>query len=397
MKMDLPGWADENLSKELPTLRARGESQHLEYKTKLPTNMRDLAKEIAAFATSNAGTILIGVDDSGGLVGLEGTQANEGRDEILRRVEGVCSGAVRPAITPSAKFAVEDRKAVLVLSIPKGRQPVYYSNNIPYVRHLTTARPAEPHEVIELVTDHLATLPSNQKGSPEDPQIEFYSRLARVLDDVIIYADEAPERMFNPWLNQWRAGFGYAAASLRGLLIEDVAIRENIHGEIDRLAQSLDAVAQLRMHFGSGPELEKLRNVAAEQGRKLKMKCLSKSRLDGDSLKHIRDLIIATGRKLQQLNSRATDLVKTGRTEELQSEASKIGLELLQLAHYNIDSFEEDVRVRLIDLGRRLHLIETVRLYMDGGNSQSALIGNITDLGESLNSVVAKLSGSLNG
>jgi hypothetical protein len=388
--VDVPDWADATLSIELPTLRAQGESQHLEYKEKVPTNMRELAKEIAAFATSNAGTILFGVTDSGDLVGIEEAQSMAGRDQILRRFEGLCSGTVKPAITPSAKFAVEDGKAVLVLSVPKGRQPIYYSGNTPYVRHLTAARPAEPHEVLEIITEYLASTPHSQPG--ENNQTELYSRLARILHDVSISAAEASDRMFNPWLDQWRAEFGYAAASLRNLSIEDVAITEGIQGDLMGLAQSLDAVAQLRLHMGSAPELNQLVNSAAEYARQLRVKYSAKFRLGGDALRHIRNLVIALERKLQMLTSRAVDLVETGRTDELQSEASAIGLELLQIAHYDIDSLGKDVKDGLLNVGRRLHLVETMRLYMDGGQSQNALVRTVADLSELLDGIATKIS-----
>lgn len=68
--MSVPEWANERLSSELAVLRARGESQNLEYMVVFPQQARDLGKEIAAFATSNAGVILLGVSDEGDLVGL---------------------------------------------------------------------------------------------------------------------------------------------------------------------------------------------------------------------------------------------------------------------------------------------------------------------------------------
>ncbi len=98
--MDILVWADEQLSKDLPVLRACGENQDLEYMESFPQNVRELAKEIAAFATSNAGTILIGVSNTGDLIGLEGTSSPDGRDGFLRRVEGICRGTIKPAITP---------------------------------------------------------------------------------------------------------------------------------------------------------------------------------------------------------------------------------------------------------------------------------------------------------
>jgi len=133
--MRMPEWADEHLSRDLLVLRARGENQDLDYMESFPQNVRELAKEIAAFATSNPGTILIGVSDTGDLVGLEDALTIEGRDTLLRRIEGICRGTIKPSITPTLKFAYEDEKVVLVIIIPKGSQPVYYSNHIPYIRH----------------------------------------------------------------------------------------------------------------------------------------------------------------------------------------------------------------------------------------------------------------------
>ena len=61
--MTTPEWADDQWSKDLPVLRARGENQDLEYMESFPQTARDLAREIAAFATTNQGTILIGVSN----------------------------------------------------------------------------------------------------------------------------------------------------------------------------------------------------------------------------------------------------------------------------------------------------------------------------------------------
>lgn len=126
--MDIPSWTDEELSIDLPDLRARGEGQNLEYKEKFPDNTSDLAKEIAAFATSNQGTILIGVSDSGNLVGINNGYDKKVRDNLLQRLEGISRGTVKPAITPVAKFAVENEQVVLVINVQHGTQPIYYSH-----------------------------------------------------------------------------------------------------------------------------------------------------------------------------------------------------------------------------------------------------------------------------
>ncbi|AXB80068.1 helix-turn-helix domain-containing protein [Novosphingobium sp. P6W] len=70
MDNELPSWADAELTHELPHLAAASETQTVEFKREFPKHAGDLAKEIAAFATSNAGMILLGVEDSGEIIGI---------------------------------------------------------------------------------------------------------------------------------------------------------------------------------------------------------------------------------------------------------------------------------------------------------------------------------------
>lgn len=51
--MSTDHWTDAKLSSELPALRQAGEGHALEFKREIPAQARDLAREIAAFATSN--------------------------------------------------------------------------------------------------------------------------------------------------------------------------------------------------------------------------------------------------------------------------------------------------------------------------------------------------------
>ena len=82
-------WIDKGLSAELPVLRDGGEGQRIEFKESYPENASELSKEIAAFASSNAGKIIIGVADGGELVGLQALETPAGRDQLARRIEGV--------------------------------------------------------------------------------------------------------------------------------------------------------------------------------------------------------------------------------------------------------------------------------------------------------------------
>ena len=309
--MDTPDWSDEGLSRDLPILRSRGEGQELEYMQEFPKNTRELAREIAAFATSNTGTILLGVSDSGDLLGLPSASTLEGRDELIRRLEGISRGTVKPAVTPTAKFAVEGTSVVLVLTIPKGKQPVYYSGNTPYVRHLTEARPAEPHEVLELVAEHLAQ--SKITDTESDAIGQLYSEIARILVEVMVFADQAAERQINPWLDMWRAEFGYSATELRELGAGKSAIEEEIDAELRKVADLLDEVANLRLHLGSGTELERTTAAAASEARRFIAQHIENVPLGETSLDQIRDHIVTSSRKLNDVVMRAENMVEAGR------------------------------------------------------------------------------------
>jgi predicted HTH transcriptional regulator len=94
-----------------------GESQRLEFKERFPEQARDLAEVIASFATSNAGTVYLGIDDHARVVGVEaisGLQDTRGKDAYNKRIQGTtqqpishCSfffgrmGATKFFITPA--------------------------------------------------------------------------------------------------------------------------------------------------------------------------------------------------------------------------------------------------------------------------------------------------------
>jgi hypothetical protein len=387
--MPFPDWADIQLSRDLPILRSRGENQDLEYKSSFPKNVSDLGKEIAAFATSNQGTILIGVSNDGDLVGLNEALTSDGRDGLLRRVEGICTGTIKPSITPTAKFAWEDDKVVLVLWIPKGSQPVYYSNKIPYVRHITEARPAEPHEVAELVKNWLVS--TGIKIDELDPLGILISRLAPMIFDIIIYGEEADDRNINPWLDMWRAQFHQIASDIREISVQEISIKENLSDDLREIAEALDRVANMRLYIGCGKELTKLVIEVLEIAKKFKQTKIDPIPMSQDSLNNIRGIIASVDRKLKNLLDRSQGMIEHGRIEEFQSEASDIGHTLLKISYYNIDTLQNGLGQRLQQIGKKLHLVETMRIYMDGGRSIEAVTEHVMNQHQELETLVSKL------
>lgn len=152
--MAVPKWADPEWSARLQDSIDSEEGNRIDFKEKLPEQISDIGKHVAAFATSGGGVILFGVRDDGSICGIANTLQD--RDELESRVQGAAN-AVRPAVHFKTVFAwaVSEACPVLVLEInDKQDEPVFYSKHIPYIRDGRSSRPAEPDEVKALVWSH---------------------------------------------------------------------------------------------------------------------------------------------------------------------------------------------------------------------------------------------------
>jgi len=387
-EMRIPDWADIDLSKELSVLRSRGESQEIEYMESFPKQAHDLAKEIAAFASSNSGTILVGVSNDGSLKGLEDASTPEDRDSYSRRIEGICRGTVKPSITPVVKYACEDEKTVLFIFVPKGNQPVYYANDRPYVRHITESRPAEPHEVIELIRKWL---PADQLGEEEvDPFSQLLSELSSVIIEILIYGEEAEQRDCNPWLDMWRSQFAQAASDLRDIAVNDFAIQKGLSDKLSELADILEGVASVTLTMGMWNDLKDNTTKAVEKATMIRALWIDTKALSEASLMQVKKVIIESARKLSNLCIRAKDGDYVWRNaDSFQAEVSEIGYSLLRISYYNLDGIKENLGWELQTVARNLHLVETIRLYLDGGNSIRRLVEQVQHYSDELNKIVS--------
>ncbi|MCG8373453.1 MAG: ATP-binding protein [Balneolales bacterium] len=104
---------------DLKNLIAMGEGTFLEFKHKIASPEK-IAREIAAFANSHGGTILIGVGDKGELIGVESYMEEE--FWLNQAANEVC--------IPSAGIKIEllniGQKDVLIVEVPEAEsKPVY--------------------------------------------------------------------------------------------------------------------------------------------------------------------------------------------------------------------------------------------------------------------------------
>ncbi len=106
---------------ELQELVSRGEGQRLEFKLKA-TFPEKIAREMVAFANSDGGRIIVGVDDDGRIAGLK----------FADEEQFVIEKAVEIHIVPSIRYKKEMislnlKRSVLVYHIDESkRKPVYY-------------------------------------------------------------------------------------------------------------------------------------------------------------------------------------------------------------------------------------------------------------------------------
>jgi len=110
---------------ELQTQIALGEDSRRQFKLDV-TNADSLAAEMAAFANSDGGMILLGVADDGSLPGL-------GREDVKRinqLIGNVAAQHVRSPLTVQTEnIALGDGRVIIVLTVPKGQDRPYFDRN----------------------------------------------------------------------------------------------------------------------------------------------------------------------------------------------------------------------------------------------------------------------------
>lgn len=127
-------------------LIAQGENAAIEFKA-ADVHPDSLAKEIVAFANTAGGTILIGVNDQGGVSGL-----HESTDYIAW-VANIARNNVIPAIDCSVYYdtLTNNETRMCVVDVPKGKDKPYQTNKTQYlVRVGSTNRVASAQELMRL-------------------------------------------------------------------------------------------------------------------------------------------------------------------------------------------------------------------------------------------------------
>ena len=134
---------------ELELLLANGEGKHLECKQEVPEgdSRKKMVKTIAAFASQDGGTVLIGVRDDLQIVGLpEGANV----DKLVLQVVGMIRDNLEPVPPYEPRLIEHDGKTVLAIEVSGGGQMYAYREGQRqefYVRVGPNTVPARHHEI----------------------------------------------------------------------------------------------------------------------------------------------------------------------------------------------------------------------------------------------------------
>jgi ATP-dependent DNA helicase RecG len=111
---------------ELIELISRNEDSRTQFKKSQDvTNAKSLAGEMVAFANSKGGRILIGVDDTGSVIGLSPDDIRR----INQLISNTATDCVRPSINPVTENITIGGLLVIVVTVPEGISKPYADND----------------------------------------------------------------------------------------------------------------------------------------------------------------------------------------------------------------------------------------------------------------------------
>ena len=129
-----------------------GESKNIEYKVMLPDKSEKYMKTIIAFANTQGGKLIVGVDDeTHQIVGVE----NEILFEVMDGIANAISDSCVPQIIPDIEPQTIEGKTVIIVTVEAGKNRPYYlkakgKENGTYIRVAGTSRQAFPEKIKEL-------------------------------------------------------------------------------------------------------------------------------------------------------------------------------------------------------------------------------------------------------
>lgn len=125
---------------EVIALLEQGEGQSVEFEKQIPSP-EDLARDVVAFANSDGGKIILGLDDKN--KHLTGIQFDPDFKENIREIaEKKCS----PKVPVKVSLLERGGKKIALIEVEEGEEKPYKTDDICYIRDGGESRPAKEEE-----------------------------------------------------------------------------------------------------------------------------------------------------------------------------------------------------------------------------------------------------------
>lgn len=131
-----------------------GESKNIEFKAMLPEKSEKYIKTIIAFANTQGGRLIIGVNDTEReIVGID--ESEHSVFQIMDSISNAVSDSCTPQIVPNLELQTVNDKTIIVITVSPGPNRPYYLKSKgkekgTYIRVAGTTRPAYPEKIKEL-------------------------------------------------------------------------------------------------------------------------------------------------------------------------------------------------------------------------------------------------------
>ena len=132
------------------------ESEVIELKSKV---ISDICKEIIAFANSKGGTLYIGIEDNGKIIGVDDV------DQVTLQLSNMVRDSIKPDVTMFVRYETLsiETKNVIAVTVQKGTDRPYYLSSKGlkptgvFVRNGTSTDPATDTAIRRMVKETMAT------------------------------------------------------------------------------------------------------------------------------------------------------------------------------------------------------------------------------------------------
>ena len=140
------------------------ESENIEFKLQATD---DIYKEVIAFANSDGGTVYVGIDNTGNVIGIDNV------DETYTKITNGIRDAIMPDVTMFIKYTLQDNKVVRI-SVSEGTYKPYYlkSKGLKpsgvYVRQGASSVPASPEQIRQMIKESDGDVYENLRSLNQD-------------------------------------------------------------------------------------------------------------------------------------------------------------------------------------------------------------------------------------